>query len=271
MRTRIKILIIILFLIINTGYGFAQNSNRKIFVAAKQVTLDIREASVDIIGYDGNDLIIEPNNAITTSATDSKLKLLSEVNPENNVISPYIMKNDMTLLSILLPPGQCKHYKIKLPKNINLTLSFFTLAADGKVSISGLSGQLELSGTIPVIEISDISGPLTLSAGQDKNGEGASEKIVLSHIPIAKNPAMEPFFNIISGYANVDISLPQEMKATFQIDMQHDGEIYSDLDIKAIKSSGAPIKNRYNGELNGGGKMITINAGYGNVFIRKQK
>lgn len=281
MRT---ITVITLFLIVAIEAAFAQKSpNRFSFpVMGRQLVIDATGASMDIEGYDGNELIIESSDIAATSSLPEiakGLKLISDLKPENNTIKPTIVKEDANLLSIQLPESGIKHLRIKVPIKTYLKVQFFNLLPDGKISLKNLSGELEISGTAPIIEVSHISGPITLSGGGDKNGEGISERITISHLRFPPNSVLNdkatPLMNIIGRYANIDISLPEDLKTTIQVDVPYGGELFSDLNLIPPKPKPGtytpPIKNKFIGELNGGGKMITINAGYGNVFIRKQQ
>lgn len=284
MMTAMQKFISIVFLMAYTGVAFAQKVSNTITFPAKgkQIIIDSKEASMDIEGYEGDDLIIEPYATFTSApvfeATNG-LKLISEVIPESNIINPKIIKQDASVISILLSKGDCRYLKIKVPHKAPIKVEFTNILPNGKISLKNLSGDLELSGSVKVIEVDNISGPLTISAGGDGFSGGATEKIVVSHLQLSENLASisnpVPLLNIISNIANVDISLPENLKATIQVNVPYGGELFSDLNLIPPKPKTdaytPPVKNKFIGELNGGGKMITINAGYGNVFIRKQQ
>lgn len=275
---------LIMFLISYSGIAFAQKASNSFTFPAKgkQIIIDAKEASMDIEGYDGNDLIIEPYiplRYVSFTEANKGLTLISEIIPESNTINPTIIKQDASLISILLPKGECRHLNIKIPRNAHFKVDFSDTSPNGKISLKNLSGELELSGSIKVIEVSHISGPLTISAGGDGYNAGATEKIIVSHLQFSESSLLSnspvPLLNIISALANVEVSIPENLKATIQVDVPYGGELFSDLNLIPPKPKpGAytpPIKNKFIGELNGGGKMIVINAGYGNVFIRKQQ
>jgi hypothetical protein len=282
--TTIYKFILIIFLLSYSMMAFAQKASNSFTFPAKgkQIIIDGKEASMDIEGYDGNDLVIEPYIPLASASVtevNKGLTLISEIIPESNTINPTIIKQDASLISIQLPKGGCGHLKIKVPRNAHLKVDFSDTSPNGKICLKNLSGELELSGSIKLIEVSYISGPLTISAGGDGFNAGAGEKIIVSHLQFSESSAASnspvPLLNIIGNLANVDISIPENLKATIQVDVPYGGELFSDLNLVPPKPKpGAyipPIKNKFIGELNGGGKMITINAGYGNVFIRKQK
>lgn len=275
---------LIMFLISNSGIVFAQKASNSFTFPAKgkQIIIDSKEASMDIEGYDGNDLVIEPyipSTSASVTEINKGLNLISEIIPESNTINPTILKQDASLISILLPKGECRHLKIKVPRNAHLKVQFFDVSPNGKISLKNLSDELEIGGSTKVIEVDHISGPLTISAGGDGFNAGATEKIIISNLQFSESSLLSnspvPLLNIIGALANVDISIPENLKATIQVDVPYGGELFSDLNLIPPKPKpGAytpPIKNKFIGELNGGGKMIVINAGYGNVFIRKQQ
>jgi len=282
MRSIIRKVFLTALLIYMTGLLFAQTVNKVTFAAkGKQVILETKGASMDIEGYDGDNLVIESYKQADKLASGDIAKgmtLISDIKAENSNINPTVIKDDVTILSILIPEGGYKYLKIKVPNKTYLKVKFFDLSPNSKISLKNLSGELEIGGTASIIEINNISGPLTLSGGGDKDGEGASERITLTHLLFnqsAANDVTKPLLNIISRYANVDISLPEDLKATIQVDVPSGGELFSDLNLippkPVTREYVPPLKNKFIGELNGGGRTITINAGYGNVFIRKQQ
>ncbi len=126
---------------------------------------------------------------------------------------------------------------------------------------------------MPELLLDGITGPLTVSGASKPFSSGVFDKIRLTNVRITKNQKQAdnnlPFLNIITSYADVDISLPKDTKATIQVDSPY-GNFYSDLDITPKQQPLPAVKNRFFGDLNGGGKMIVINTRNGNIFIRKQ-
>lgn len=271
----------ILFLVLLFGYIVSFGQSQAILkyqVKGKQVIIDDQEASLAIEGYDGDELIIEPyistvTEKIPSDATGLSL-LQSAIEKEDNIVHPEVLKNEANLFSIRFLKSNCRHLRIKIPQNAHLKVSFVIGSPEAKVSFTNLAGELEVEGASPIIELNYITGPVILSPGKTGHGIGASEKIIVSHLYMQKHNNIDkdtPFLNIITNYADVDISLPESLKATIQVNLPYYSNLYSDLNIIPQKSNIPLVKGRYTGELNGGGEMIAVNSTFGNVFIRKQK
>ena len=248
-------------------------------VKGKQVSLQIDEATVAIEGYTGDDLIIEPDvhyPAFNPQVPGFKL-LTSGVTGGDNFVHPGDISNEPDLFYVRLRSVynaglNYRHWHILVPKNTHLKVAFVISQTDAKMSFKNLSNELEVAGTAPVMEFSNITGPLTLSEGVRNHQIGGTEKIIISNLQITKKQfnGDTPFLNIITSYGDVDISLPATTAATVQVDAIG-GNLYSDLNIVQQRPAFPLVKGRYTGNLNGGGKMIVVNAAYGNVYLRKQK
>lgn len=261
-------------------FGQSGQTRVKYPVKGKQVSLQVDEATVAVEGYDGDELIIERD--VNYPAFDPQVAgfnlLTSGVAGGDDFVHPSDISNEPDLFyvhlrSIYNAGLNYRHWHILVPKNAHLKIAFYISQTGAKMSFKNLSNELEIEGTAPVMEFSNISGPLTLSEGTRGHQIGGTEKIIISHLQMAQkefNNEDTPFLNIITSYGDVDISLPATTTATIQVDALA-GNLYSDLNMVQQRPAFPMVKGRYTGNLNGGGKMIAINAAYGNVFIRKEK
>jgi len=270
-------LLLIIFFSCQLGFGQVTSNSIKYPVKDKQIIIDAQEASLIIEGYNGNNIVIEP--AITTMQGQlppeaAGLSLIaSAIEKEDDIIHSEVLKNDVGVFSIRLLKSNCRHLHIMVPKDAYLKVSFANPWPDARVSFKNLSGVLEVEGSSQVMEFSYITGPLTLSANEARPRTGVSEKISISNLQIPKSKntgAVIPFLNILTSYADVDISLPGDTKATVQAIVPC-GDLFTDLDLVSQPiSAPPPVKERYNGDLNGGGRVVAVHSTYGDVFIRKQ-
>jgi len=239
----------------------------------------IKQPSIYIEGYDGDNLTIEPYNIIPSKTIQADTIGLRNVTSSIKVLYPAPSEDapevkelpDRVQISIPTAriPG-ANAYKallIKVPRNIHLKLlAGFILSDAGIISLKDLTGELEISGYASLIEINNISGPLSLSSSIT-----TSSKIKISHIKWIKPPVdkEKTLLYISSQSSDIDISLPGDLKATFNISSTN-GEIYSDLNL-VRRHPASNVLNNFSGDLNGGGIPITIITNYGNVFLRKEK
>lgn len=260
-------------------FGQTGQTSVKYPVKGKQISLQVDEGTVAVEGYDGDDLIIEPDvkYPVFNPQVPGFNLLTSGVVVGDKFIHPSDISNEPDLFFVRLrnffDAGLIyKHWHILVPKNARLKVAFYISQTGAKISFKNLSNELEVDGTAPVMEFSNISGPLTISEGPRVHQIGGTEKIIISNLQITKKGFNEdtPFLNIITSYGDVDISLPATTAATVQVDAIG-GNLYSDLNMVQQRPAFPLVKGRYTGNLNGGGKMIVVNAAYGNVYLRKEK
>jgi len=255
--------------------------NKNIFIASKG-------ASLDIIGYDGDDIIVKPlapAPATKAPAVASGLKLISSATDAAGSFKPEITQKTDKIIAINLPESSFKDIQILVPKNAYLNVTFFTAlkvqsalttgSTRSKISLSKLNGELNLIGSATLISLNDVKGPITIDARDNGSAMAGAQKVIISYLNTAKFKPVEtdkpkPLINIIARYADVDISLPASLKASIKGDITY-GDLYSDLALTPATPDAAAAKNLYTSNLNGGGDIISIYAGYGNVYIRKQQ
>jgi hypothetical protein len=275
---------IILFLIASFScslvFGQAGQTSVRYPVKGKQISLQVDEATIAVEGYSGDELVIEPDAnypAFNPQVPGFNL-LTSGVAAGDNFVHVSDVKEDagslyVHLRSIYNAGLNYRHWHILVPKNAHLKITFYISQTGAKMSFKNLSNELEIEGTAPVMEFSDITGPLTLSEGPTGHQIGGTEKIIIHNLQMSQkddNNEDAPFLNIITSYGDVDISLPAAATATIQVDVLN-GNLYSNLNMVQQRPAYPMVKGRYTGNLNGGGKMIAINAAYGNVYLRKDR
>ncbi len=295
-----SILIIILIILVKTGFAQQDSTIVKYSFKGKKdpsVELKIYSASIYIQGYDGDELIIEPYNPplnwriseepfikknakwvdnIKLRASRGKLgdDGLKDITPMtkndpiyDNSFGKPVIKEYPQQVQISMQDIQHKALLIKLPRDIHLKLSAGFMQREIRmISLKDLTGELEIKGAAVLTELDNVTGPLTLSSDAM-----TSSKIIITHVKWYNsdtNPKKTSLF-ISSNAADIDISVPENIKATVNINTTN-GEIYSDLNM-VPKYPASNIPNNFSGDLNGGGTPITIGTNYGNVFLRKQK
>ncbi|MEO8885847.1 MAG: hypothetical protein ABI367_07265 [Mucilaginibacter sp.] len=271
-----KLIILFFAAIISAQNVTAQSSPKLVNYSLKNkkdhlVELTITGPSLYIEGYDGDDLTIEPYN----------------IAPSKNIIADSLgLKNITSLITpafrlqqeqapvikeytdrVLVNFGVSFHeaFLIKIPRNTHLKLSA-TGSKDRKVVLKNLTGEVDVRGAMPLIEIDNITGPLTVNSNAV-----TTSKIIISNIKFKNSPLNDgkALLYLSSFMSDFDISLPEDIKANVNIKVDN-GDIYSDMDI--VKTYGASNNlNTISGKINGGGAFISIISTYGNVAIRKQK
>jgi len=79
--------------------------------------------------------------------------------------------------------------------------------------------------------------------------------------------------SLYSVYEYIDITLPENAQSSINLKTNH-GNIYSDMDINILNEENTNILSngdKIEGNLNGGGVDLIINANYDNIYLRKAK
>lgn len=237
----------------------------------KLVELNITGPSLYIEGYDGDDLIIESYDAPRSSNATAKSLGLKDITA--SIKQPVfslppqtpVIKDLADRIMILFGIHFNESLKIRIPWNTHLKLSAGGIK-DRKVVLKDLTGELEVWGGVPLVEIDNIAGPLTVNSSIVK-----TSKIIINNIKYKNSPINDgkALLYLSSFMGDFDISLPEDIKANVNIKLDN-GDLYSDMDI--VKTYGASNNlNSISGKINGGGTFISIISTYGNVALRKQK
>lgn len=263
-------------MILSFGVSFSQETQR-IVVSLKNKTdklvyLSTQDASIYVEGYEGDEIIIEPFSPMAskkiipeearglinvTALVHKRLQL-----PKTELTQPKITENVKTLM-ISLHQTNHTNLLIKVPINIHMRLSSHTSLPGATVSLKNLTGELELIGNTPLVEVGNVSGPVFIRSSASHN----SNQINLAQIKWdVDSDNTKPRFYISSGSADVNISLPANIKATIRVNSTY-GKLFSDLNLVSVESS-TKVKNQYTGSLNGGGALIFISTEYGNIYIK---
>jgi len=220
----------------------------------KHVALLIWDASLNIEGYDGDDLIIQRQDPHSEEEISNQTAGLKNINLDNKLkedssMTYKVVADNENLFQINLT-GRFENLHVKVPNNLKLfSITSNNLFSDAKVVISNLKGDLQVESLKGLIQVSKVTGSLSISS--------ESGKIVLSDIFWTHNPSTK--YNIGSRNGDLDVTLPINLKADFVLQTIN-GEIYSNLNL------------REGLKLNGGGEcQISITSRNGNIFLRKQE
>ncbi len=313
--TNMKKIILIFAIVFSFKAVLAQEPSKILNISLKDkknklVELQTYNEALYVEGYDGDELIIEPYNPPNDGKVSEEpfiknnfkwvdnIKLrgskgtlrgeqeagLKDITALTNRIplivetkAPVIRETEQLLL-ISTYPTAYKNLLVKIPRNTHFRLDFQDHFPDTKVSLKNLTGELEIRGTAPLIEVSNVSGALSLSSSSLSLLSHSIYSNLLNHPSINishikwDNDALinkKPLIFLSANTDDIDISLPADLKATVRINANY-GDIYSDFDI-VKKYPGSNELNAIYGDVNGGGPYIVIIANYGNVYLRKEK
>lgn len=180
------------------------------------------------------------------------------IEEENNVVeiksSPFIQ-------------GKAVDFNIKVPFATAVKARGMV---GGKVSISGVTGDIEVKHSNGDVTITGVSGTVVANT---MNGD---VKVVFKKV----NPVKPMSFSTFNG--DLDVTFPADAK--FSLKMKSDqGEIFSDFQLKTVeKPIETPTKRKgkkfvvkfdkyIHADLNGGGEEVSFKTFHGDILIRKLK
>lgn len=259
-----KKITLIILTVFAFGISNAQTVNNSLKISidkTKHIAIDVRQAWVDLEGYDGDEIIIEPSTKripqnMPLAAASLSLIKGTNTEPEDNTISYRMIGAPLApQLFQFAVISKCKYLHILVPNNLNLLSITPNADISGTtLNVNNYKGPIQISGNVDIVNVKRVTGPFSINF--------AFAKIFLSDIlwnseanwSYHKYPYM-----ISSTSADIDIALPKNLKASLNISNAQ-GQVFTDLD----------MDNKL--QLNGGGIKIQVNALNGNnIYLRKQK
>ena len=132
--------------------------------------------------------------------------------------------------------------------------SFFAVTSK-PWELSNFKGEVEISSSYGSITLTDVSGPVLA------NTLGGNIKVIF------KNASPKNLYSLISNDGNIDIELPPN--SNLKIDATG-RRILSDLDFKVDIENIVDDTKYMVLRLNGGSVKMKLDAGYGNIYLRKK-
>tara|TARA_Y100000114_G_scaffold150097_1_gene165219 strand:+ start:59843 stop:60625 length:783 start_codon:yes stop_codon:yes gene_type:complete len=247
-----------------------------LFTAATLTGLNAQEFKLDVSNPSGKTLILKELNRVAVEAHDGNqvlmtsenhgdhperaqgLKPLSARGEDNTGIGLNVTTSGNEVTVFQAARRSQGKYVIKVPKGMKVQIEHTGQHEGGKIEVSGLSTELEISGRYNSVYLKNITGPALVNTIY---GKIEADFASLSQ----KGPT-----SLVSVYSTVDVTLPTNTKANLLVKTPY-GEAYSDLNIEFPKTEEMrKISSAIEGTLNGGGVGLELKASYGNVYLRKK-
>jgi len=157
---------------------------------------------------------------------------------------------------------------VKVPAG--LTSLQLSAVNDGSISVSGISGALEINNVNGPISVKDAVGSVV--ANTVNGAVTVNFKSVDAKAPMA--------FSTLNG--NVDVTFPADIKTSVKLKTDRGG-VFTDYEVAIDKSQPATKKTEENhmyklsidewvyGKINGGGPEVMMKTMNGDIYIRKAK
>jgi len=269
MKKAILILVCISF----WAQGFAQNVSKsgsgeykvKFGGSAKDRRLEINldNSNLTVEGYNGDELIITTDKAEAAPERAKGLKSLYANGTDNTGLGLEVVTEGGTI-KVTKVNKRDSNYKIKVPKNVSLTITEMSWHVGSDFKISDIEGDVEVGAKTSNIVIRNLSGSVVAH-----NTSGDID-VIFTKVNAEKPTSITN----ISG--EVDVTLPADTKANIKT-KSISGEVYTDFDIALDKKGDKNEKMKWigggyeaKGTIGGGGVEMRLESISGNVYIRKK-
>lgn len=232
------------------------NPNRPRTLVVNQI-----QGSITVRGYNGNDAIVEGSHSsrrhgnVPEGMHRIEVPGGMDITEDNNVITIHggvVNSSDIT---------------VQVPVQTSLKLKTVN---GGKVSVEGISGDIEADNTNGSVIITDVSGSVVASS---TNG-----KVTVSLNKVTPNKNMS--LTTLNG--TIDLTLPADTKANLRMRTDN-GDINTDFDVKIEGNHPPQVNDRTTnrgrriridktvyGSINGGGPEIQLVTFNGSIYLRKK-
>jgi len=201
----------------------------------KSLIVDIPDGSVKIIGYDGNDAVIEYSGrgeGLRRKAREGDVPPgMHRLDQPTNTVDATQENNVVRVKGGFW--GRL-NIEIKVPKQTTLDLK----TMNGSISVEGISGEMTIDAMNGHINVQDASGPVV---AHSMNG-----RIVASVTQVSAAKASS--FSSMNG--SIEVTLPADLKARLKMKTDR-GEIYTDFDVKVESATGSTTFAQDDGRKNG--------------------
>lgn len=229
-----------------------------------QVAITMTSRDVQIVGHNGDEVIIESRDYVAPPKRAEGLKPLYNQVEDNTKLGLSVTKTNNTL-SIKNASRTSANYVIRVPKNASVVYKETTWQG-GNLSIADLTGEIELKMNNSDVALNNVSGPVVA------NNTNGSIQIVFSSLNQNKPSAI----STVNG--EIDVTLPASNKANLKLKSMQ-GEIYTDFNMEVKREKEKDEEGleliggggNIDGKINGGGVEISVQSISSDIFIRKKK
>ncbi len=220
-----------------TAQLFAQEVPKKSsyktkFIGGKKIVLNLDPTRLSIEGYNGDEVIIEAENAPQIPEEAKGLRPLSAGGTDNTGLGVAVVTTNgtMTISTVLKnnDSGRPTTYKIKIPRQVDLSYkqgsgwSGETLP----VVIANIDGEVTIKTNDINIELNNVTGPIVAKSSSGKIKVVYDDKI-------SDKPSS------FVSFSDIDITVSEKAKVAFSINsgFGNSGNIFTDLDLKTVNTT----------------------------------
>jgi len=245
-----------------TTTAAAQKTFKKAFSgAAQKVNITVEKTELQIIGYSGNELVVETTDDLPETPARAKgLKPLYNTAEDNTGLGLEIHEAG-GVMTIKKARFADVSYKIKVPVNADVKVEVLDWQS-ADIHMKDMNGEIEIIGKGSNIKLENITGPVVC------NTVNGNAEVTFSKL----NQSKPTHISTVNGF--VDVTIPGETKSKVSF-YTINGEAYTDVDLKFAESENSKglkaIRRTVNdATLNGGGVELTLKSINGDLYLRKK-
>lgn len=218
---------------------------------------------MEVRSYAGNELRIEGVRTPPQrpEAAEGLRSLFTQATDNTNLgLSVTWEDNQVRISSARRHSGD---YILHLPNKVRLVYQE-TSPGYGGISVRGHKGVLELNSTLASIDLHEVTGPALI------HSQAGNIEIAFSELSQAGETRIQ------ANAGNIDLSMPANTPANWHLRATV-GDIFTDMDINVdgrmdMDNPGGLRGNfTLEGVSNGGGVVMNVRSGAGNIYIRKRE
>ena len=243
----------------------------------KRLYLDNMEGSIDVKGYDGNEIQLIVKKEITAESRgkvqEAKEEVLLDIKEEPNKLLIYIDAPWRRSDGSMNYRGYEYYgyvvrfdFELRVPRKMDLYLKTVN---EGTLRVENVEGELQVKNVNEGIEMVNVAGSAKVST---VNGP--------IKVSFTKNPESDCSFATVNG--KVEVELQEGLSANLDL-RTFNGEVYTDFEFQSMprkrefterKKRGRRIYSRgdsFSAQIGDGGPWFSFNTLNGDIFIIKQK
>jgi DUF4097 and DUF4098 domain-containing protein YvlB len=225
--------------------------------SSRQIVVDNINGSIDVVGYDGNEVqLVAHRTSYGISTEDlrkSKEKITLDIKEEPGKLILYVNT-----------PWRCEDhadgyrqrsecgydadfdFELKVPSKTDFSLRTVN---KGTITVANMNGAFEVSNVNGGIDMSGVSGDGLVTT---VNGEVA--------VSFTRNPASRCGFRTVNG--SIEVQFPEELSADLKL-KTFNGEVYSDFDVTGLPRKANKLERIGRRTVYRGDEFFEVRAGSG--------
>ncbi len=218
---------------------FAQEAPKKSsfktkFVGGRKIVLNLETAQVSVEGYNGDEVIIEAENAPQIPEEAKGLRPLSAGGTDNTGLGlATLITNGIMTISTVLKNNEDEptKYKFKVPKQLSVSYGqrngWCNCDESIPVIIKNIDGEVNVKTNEMNIELNNVTGPIIAKSNSGKIKVIYDDKI-------SEKPSSFVCYN-----GNIDITVSEKAKVSFDVNTNYGSRsnVFTDLDLKTVTTT----------------------------------